>query len=233
VSARGVRLRYSEKDDAALDDLSFEVKPGELVAITGGSGSGKTTLLKAMLGLYRPEVGAMLLDGFDLRQLDPFELRRQIGYAPQVPDFYSGSILENLRLGNPIASAEDARRALEEVGGWEGVHAFPHGLDAVIAPRGAAAPPQSLAPKLSLARLILHDGRILLIDELPNVLMAGTVGAQVKSLLSEWKGRKTVFIVTQREDVTALADVVVTLSRHGRPRSLTRRSATPHVRAAA
>jgi ABC-type transport system involved in cytochrome bd biosynthesis fused ATPase/permease subunit len=110
---------------------------------------------------------------------------------------------------------------------------LPHGLDTPIAAHGAAAPGPSFAPKLALARLLLHDGRVLLIDELPNAIMSGTTGARLRSLLAGWKRRKTVLVVTQREDVMALADQVVTLSRHGHPRCLARRTSADGARKAA
>ena len=217
VSVRGVRLRYEETTDPALDGLSFEARPGALVAITGDSGAGKSSLLKLLQALYRPEAGAVLIDGFDARQLDPLELRRQAAYAPQSPNFFTGSVLENLRLGNPLATEEDARRALETICAWTDVDALPEKLNTPIAAHGPTAPPPGLACKLGLARTILHDGRLMLIDELPNALMCGPTGAAFLRWLADTKGKKTVFFITPREDVLALADVVITLSRHGPP----------------
>jgi ABC-type bacteriocin/lantibiotic exporter with double-glycine peptidase domain len=228
VSFRSVRLRYEEATDATLDSLSFEARAGDLVAITGPSGSGKTSALKLIQALYRPELGAVTIDGFDLRQLDPIELRRQVAYAPQSPDIFAGSILDNLRLGNPLASEDEARKALERAGAWAEVSALANGIHTRIAAHGAGALKSGLAAQIGLARAFLHDGKIALIDELPNAVMCGPTGESFKRWLVDARRRKTVFVATMREDVIALADVVVSLAP-----ALSARSGAQASRAAA
>lgn len=215
IAFDGVRLRYGEGVAPALDRLSFEAPPGALVAVTGPSGAGKTSLLKLVKGLYAPEDGAVLLDGFDIRQLDAFELRRQIAYAPQVPAVFEGTVLENLRLANPLASHEDAERALATFDAWDVVAALPQGLDTPIAPHGPSALSADLAGLLGLARALLHDGRIVLLDEPSNALLCGRSGAALRRWLVEGRGRRTVVLVTQRDDLIGLADVVVRLAPGG------------------
>ncbi|MGD2131955.1 MAG: ATP-binding cassette domain-containing protein [Maricaulaceae bacterium] len=214
LAFRNVTLRYAETDDPALEGVSFEARPGDFIAVTGGSGSGKSSLLKLVKGMHRPESGAVLIDGFDVRQLDTNELRRQIAYAPQIPAFFAGTVLDNLLLGHPRATEADARAALERIGALKDIEALPKGLHSKIAAHGPAAPAPSLSAKLSLARALMQDAKLVLIDELPNALMCGPAGAAIKAYLEEVRGEKTVVFVTPRDDFLRCADVVVALSRY-------------------
>jgi ABC-type bacteriocin/lantibiotic exporter with double-glycine peptidase domain len=92
--------------------LDMDIKPGEIVAITGANGSGKSSLLKLINGLYRPQTGTITIDGVNIRQLEPIQLRSYIAYLPQIPGFFEGTIKENLLLVNPFASDEDLKEAL-------------------------------------------------------------------------------------------------------------------------
>src|SRR5712671_4059029 len=107
----------------AMRNIQLEIKPGEMVAITGASGVGKTTLLRVMAGLYPPTFGSVLVDDMDLRQIDPAEWRSQIAFLPETANFFYGSLAQNIRLSRPDASDADVARALREMGleseeGW-------------------------------------------------------------------------------------------------------------------
>ena len=103
LSFSKVGLRYTSDTDPVFSGLSFDLKPGQILAVTGGNGSGKSTILKLINGLYNPQVGAISIDGIDIRQLNPQELRRQISYMPQSPRVFRGTIAENLRMADPLA----------------------------------------------------------------------------------------------------------------------------------
>ncbi len=210
-------LKYNEDSDRIFSDLHFTTRPGDMVVITGENGAGKTSILKMIKGLYRPEAGAVQIDGFDIRQLDAADLRRQIAYIPQQPDFFQGTILENMRIGNPLASEEDVERALTLADAWPEVSALNEGMQTLMSRHGSKALPSSLLSRLSLARAYLHVAPILLIDEIPNALLSGTTGKNLKDYLAQIKGKRTVFLITYREDFMRLADIVITMRRGEMP----------------
>lgn len=211
VSFHNVSFRYSEDGDDIFRDLSFEAQPGDMVAITGGSGAGKATILKLIKSLHRASGGVVRIDGFDIRQLDASDLRRQIAYVPKTPHFFHGSVIENMRFANPLASEDDVRKALEQADAWDEVQKLPQGMETVIGPYGAVKLSVSLASRLSLARAYLHPAAILLIDELPNTLLSGRAGENLKAYLARSKGKRTVLVCTYREDFMKLADTIVWL----------------------
>jgi ATP-binding cassette, subfamily C, bacterial LapB len=210
-------FRYAAEQDPIFTDLSFEARPGELVVITGNNGTGKSTVLKLARGLYRPQQGLVRLDGFDLRQLDPREIRRQIGYAPQRPDFFAGTLAQNLCLVSPTADDTAIWKALEQADAAADVAALPDGLRTRLGERQEKALSSSLLVRLSLARSFLQDARLLLLDELPNAVLAGTAGEALKAFLRQQRGQRTAIVVAHRADLLRLADRVVLLRRDQTP----------------
>jgi len=114
-----VSFRYSPNVDPALIGVEFNVSPGDLVAISGPNGGGKSTILKLILGMYQPQAGSILVDNVDIRQLDPLELRRLIGYAPQDTQLFRATIAQNLRLARPEATDDEVYQALDMAGALE------------------------------------------------------------------------------------------------------------------
>ena len=166
IDFRDVSFSYPGQSAPSLRNLSFSIKPGEKVAILGRIGSGKTTLEKLILGLYRPTEGAVLIDGIDLRQLDPAELRRQVGYVQQDVMLFYGSLRDNITMGAPLAEDADVVKAAE-IGGIIGlVNQHPQGFDMLVGERG-----ESLSggqrQGVAIARAVINDPPILLLDERP------------------------------------------------------------------
>lgn len=211
VSFHNVSFRYSDGTDDVFAGLSFEARPGDLIAITGSNGTGKSTILKLIKSLHRASNGIVRIDGFDIRQLDAPYLRCQIAYVPKVPHFFDGSIIENMRLSNPMASEDDVQKALELADVWEDVQKLPQGLHTIIGMHGAITLTSSLSSRLSLARAYLHPAAILLIDALPNTLLSGRTGENLKEYLASIKGKRTVILCAYREDYLKLADTIVWL----------------------
>ena len=211
VSFHNVSFRYDEDADNVFHDLSFDAQAGDIVALTGSNGTGKATILKLVKSLHRATNGMVRIDGFDVRQLDAPYLRRQIAYVPKHPHFFRGSVIENVRMSNPLASADDVEKALLLADAWDDVHKMQAGLDTVIGSHGAVKLTSSLATRLSLARAYLHPASILLIDELPNTLLSDTAGQNLKDYLVRVKGKRTVLLCTYRQDFMALADTIVWL----------------------
>lgn len=217
VSFHNVGLRYGEDSDDVFANLSFEAKPGDMVAITGGNGCGKTDVLTLIKSMRRTNSGTVRIDGFDIRQLDIPDLRRQIAYIPKNPHFFHGTVIENMRFANPAASENDVIKALQLADIWDDVRSMPAGLQSVIGMHEGMQPTSSQASRMSLARAYLHPSSLLLIDELPNTLLSGKAGENLKDYLVRAKGKRTVLICTYREDFMRLADTIVWLRGMGMP----------------
>lgn len=211
VSFHNVSFRYNEDGDQTFSNLSFEAKPGDLLAVTGSNGSGKATILKLIKSLHRPHTGTVRIDGFDIRQLDAPSLRRQIAYVPKTPHFFSGTVVENMRISNPLASEEDVIKALELADAWNDVKRMPNGLHTIIGSEGEVPLTSNLAARLSLSRAYLNPASILLIDELPNTLLTSKTGKNLKEYLVRAKGKRTVILCTYREDFMKISDTIVWL----------------------
>ncbi len=211
VSFHNVSFCYTEESDDIFSGLSFEAKQGDLVAVTGSNGAGKATILKLIKSLHRAKSGVVRIDGFDIRQLDAPYLRRQIAYVPKTPHLFYGSIIENLRLANPMADDKAIENALELADFWEDIQAMPQGLDTVIGAHGNIKLTAGQAIRLSLARAYLHPAPVLLIDELPNTLLSSKAGKNLKDYLVKAKGKRTVIMCTYRDDFMKLADTILWL----------------------
>jgi ABC-type bacteriocin/lantibiotic exporter with double-glycine peptidase domain len=216
VSFLNVGIRYSMDSDPLLAGLSFEAMPGDIVAVTGANGTGKTSILKMIKGMYTPQAGSIRIDGFDIRQLDPVDLRRRIAYIPQETSFFHGTIAENLRFANPLVTDREIVEALGQAGVGEDIRRLPKGLRTVIG-HGGMTLSSSLELRLAMVRAYLHDAPILLIDELPNSLLSEQAGAFMRDHLLRHKKERTVIMVTHREDFMALADTIVILRRNMPP----------------
>ncbi len=212
-----VALKYNENGDDVFSNVTFDARAGDLITITGENGSGKSSLLKLVKGLYKPTHGSIQIDGFDLRQLDYPSLRKQIAYVPQQYDFFEGSILENLRLCNPLASREDIDAALELADANAEIKTLPEGINTIVNRYSIHKLPGHLALRLSLARLYLHTAPILLIDEIPNIVLSGKSGRNLRDYLARSKGKRTCLMITYREDFLKMADTVVLLRRGAMP----------------
>ncbi len=203
IDFRNVSFNYPGQTTPSLKGVSFSIKPGEKVAILGRIGSGKTTLEKLVLGLYQPTEGSVLVDGIDLRQLDPAELRSQIGYVQQDVMLFYGTLRENITLGAPLASHQDIVRAAEMGGVLNLVNAHPQGFDMLVGERG-----ESLSggqrQGVAIARAVINDPPILLLDE-PTSSMDYSSEEDIKRRITEFAKHKTVLLISHR---TALLDMV-------------------------
>jgi ABC-type bacteriocin/lantibiotic exporter with double-glycine peptidase domain len=207
-----VTFRYHEGADPVFQDVSFQAHAGDIIAITGSNGSGKASVLKLIQGLHVADTGMVRLDGFDIRQLDALEIRRQIAYLPKIPHFFYGTIEENLRFSNLTATQAEVQHALKMADAWEEVQKLPHAIDTLIgADKSAVQLTASLKTRLALARLYLHQGNVVLIDEIPNTLLSGIVGENLKEYLLTMRGKKTICMCAYRDDFLSLADVTLWL----------------------
>ena len=191
--------------------LDLEVAPGTAVAITGGTGSGKTLILKMIQGMTDISIGTVRIDGIDLRQLPLDELRRRIGYVPQRPRLFAGSLRDNLLLANPLASDDKIAQVLAWTGLAEDLAVLDGGLDRERGTAEIAVFPQRFLFKFALAQALLVGSRLILLDALPNAVLDGEVGDVVRRIIGLSKEGCTIFYATQRSDFLPLADRIVSL----------------------
>ena len=189
-----VSFRYSLNVDPALIGVEFKINPGELIAISGPNGGGKSTLLKLLLGMYQPQAGAILIDNVDIRQLDPIELRRMVGYAPQDTQLFRATIAQNLRLARPDATDDEVYQALDMAGGLEQVLALPRGIEYRVGDNTNELP-SSLKQKLSLARAYLTRAPIMVFDE-PGAGLDAEGDQKFIQTLKDLKGKATVLFIS-------------------------------------
>jgi ATP-binding cassette subfamily C protein LapB len=191
----------------ALKGFSCKISVGEKIVVIGRIGSGKTTLQKLLLGLYLPTGGAVLVDGVDIRQLDPADLRRNIGYVAQDVTLFYGTLRDNISIGAPYADDAAIVAAAEAAGLTEFVNRHPDGFDMMIGERG-----ESLSggqrQGVAIARAFLMDPPILLLDE-PTSAMDFSSEQQFKERLKVAAAHKTVIIVTHRNSLLDLATRVI------------------------
>lgn len=205
----GVSFSYHGQLGAALDGVSFDIAPGERVAILGPIGSGKSTIARLILGLYRPTEGAICADGIDIRQIDPTDLRRNIGALLQDPWLVSGTLRENIALGAAQPRDEEILTAAR-LAGVEGFAArHPDGYDMRLEERG-----QGLSggqrQAVALARGLMGDPPILLLDE-PSSSMDVQSEAALIARLKDAMAEKTLLVITHRISLLELVDRVIVL----------------------
>ncbi|OHC65184.1 MAG: ABC transporter [Rhodocyclales bacterium GWA2_65_19] len=209
IEFRNVSFTYPGQSQEVLHGVSFRIKPGERVAVLGRVGSGKTTLHKLMLGLFQPTEGAVFLDGVDLRQLDPADLRRNVGYVEQDTLLFYGSLRENIALRAPYADDLAVVSAAEIGGLTEFVNRHPQGYDMVIGERGASLS-GGQRQSVAIARAVLLDPSVLLLDE-PTSSMDFTSESRFKESLRGFMQHKTMVIVTHRLSLIDLAERLIVI----------------------
>lgn len=203
IEFKDVSFAYPGQDYEALRGITFHVHQGEHVGILGRVGSGKTTLQKLLLGLYQPTNGAIRIDGVDIRQLDPAELRRNVGYVPQDATLFFGTLKDNIQLAAPLMDDAALVQAADVAGLTEYVNAHPRGFDMEIGERGESVS-GGQRQCIAIARAVIGNPPILLLDE-PTGSMDHATEETVKRNLKQYAAHKTLLIVTHR---TSLLDLV-------------------------
>ena len=206
---KDVQFTYPNQENEALSNLSFHIKAGEHVAVLGRVGSGKTTLERLISGLYHPSSGAVLIDGVDSRQLDPAELRRNLGHVPQDVTLFFGSLRENITMSYSQASDQEILRAARIGTIDQFVDKHPHGFQMQVGERGenlSGGQRQGVA----IARAVIADPLILLLDE-PTSSMDTTTESMFKSRLKLFAENKTMLVVTHRSSLLELVDRILVL----------------------
>ena len=209
IEFKEVCFNYPEQDPAVINKVSFHINPGEKVAILGRVGSGKSTLLKLLLGLYQPTAGAIFIDGIDLRQLDPAEIRRFCGYVSQEPILFYGSLRDNLTIGLPGADDAAIFTATKAGALADFVNTHPQGFDMIVTERGDSLS-GGQRQGVSIARAVIKDPPLLLLDE-PTGAMDHSSEDQVKQEFRKFADGKTVVLVTHRTSLLEIVDRIIVL----------------------
>lgn len=207
-----VHFHYpSRPDRPVLAGCDLEIRPGEMLALVGPSGSGKTTVLDLLQGFYRPQTGRVLLDGVDLEKVDRTDWLGKVALVPQMPELFSGTVLDNLRLGAPDATEARAWEALAKAQVIDLVEELPGGLDSDLGQDGLRLS-GGQRQRLALARALLREPQLLLLDE-PTSALDPESEASVHRALEASRGGRTTVVVTHRIDTAMRADRIAMLHR--------------------
>jgi len=188
-----VRFRYPDKDVDVLDGLDAEIAAGTTTALVGASGAGKTTLVKLLLRFYDPTGGTITLDGHDLRDLDPEQLRANMAVVLQETLLLDGTIAENILAGRPGASRDDVERAARAADLTDVVAALPDGLDTRVGQRGRLLS-GGQRQRVAIARAMVRDAPVLLLDEPTTSLDAASTDRVLGPMRRLMAGRTSLVI---------------------------------------
>lgn len=212
IEFKNVTFAYPETQVPVLKDVSFTIKQGEKVAILGRIGSGKSTIAKLLLKLYEPQSGSILIDGIDIKQIDPADLRKSIGYIPQDINLFKGTIKENI-LNNYRYYTDEEMLKVSKIGGVdEFVKTHPLGYDMPIGERGLGLS-GGQKQTVGIARALLSQANTLLFDEPTNAMDQASESHTIQKLKPIIKD-KTLLFVTQKMNTLELCDRIIVLN-HG------------------
>ncbi|SIP99649.1 type I secretion system permease/ATPase [Marinobacterium stanieri] len=207
IEFKEVDFTYPGTEYGALHKLSFRLEAGEKVALIGRIGSGKSSIQKLLLGLYQPSDGAIEIDGIDMQQIAPSDLRRSVGYVPQDVMLFAGTVRDNITIGLPQASDEQILQAARLAGVESFVNKHPLGFDMPVGERGSALS-GGQRQSVALARALLHDPSIMVLDE-PSNSMDNASEDALRRQLKSFMGDKTLLMVTHKMSLLDLADRLI------------------------
>jgi len=211
IEFKNVNFSYPDSEQLALNDVSFVINPGEHVGIIGRIGSGKSTIEKLILKLYDPDEGSILIDDIDIAQIDPAQLREQIGYVSQDVALFKGTVKDNILHRNPNVSDEKLLEAATLSGVDEFVRRHPMGYGMPIGERS-----QGLSggqrQSIGIARALISDAPLMLLDEPTNALDQLSESRLLNHLKTAFAGKKTVILVTQKLGLLAITPRVIVMN---------------------
>jgi len=208
VKFSDVSFHYPTRTNiAALNNVNFTARPGEVTAVVGPSGAGKTTLFALIQRFYDPELGHVLIDGIDVKSTDPQDLRKHLAVVPQDTIIFSGSVLDNIRFGSPDATRESAMAAAIAARVDEFAKKLPNGFDTEVGERGITLS-GGQRQRIAIARAILRNAPILLLDEATSSLDAESE-ALIQEALEKLTANRTTLVVAHRLATVRNADRIL------------------------
>lgn len=208
---RDVLFHYPNQTVPALNNLTFTLEPGDHVGIIGAVGSGKTTIERLLLNLYQPDSGSVQLDGTDVRQIDPGDLRRNVGAVQQSPQLFYGSVRENITMGHEMAPDRAVLRAAELSGVLEFLKDSQAGLDTQVGERGEALS-GGQRQAVAIARALLYDPPVLILDE-PTASMDPASENRLRKRLHHLTEGRTTILITHKGSMLTLVNKLILLDR--------------------
>ena len=196
IEFRNVTFTYLGSSTPVLRNVSFTAAPGETIGIIGSTGSGKSSLVNLVPGFYHPDEGAVLLDGWEVREYDLAVLRENLSVVPQKPQLFTGSIAENIRWGKMDATADEIAEAAKAAQAHEFIMAFPDGYDTVLGQNGVNLS-GGQKQRVSIARALVRKSGVLILDDCVSAVDIATEAAILQALAQQ-SGRVTCLMVTQR-----------------------------------
>ena len=211
IDIQNISFTYPGHDKMALQAVSIQINPGEVIAVMGQNASGKSTFVKLLMGLYSPSQGTISFDGTDISDLNIHHHRHSIGYVSSQVDLFNLSIAQNLRLAQPDVTDKEIRDILNKLDALASIEKLPFGIDTVLTPELQQTLPSALLQKINLARAFVRNCNILIFDE-PTGNLDMKADLIFKNMIQNLKGAKTIIIVTHRPSVINLADQVLVLN---------------------
>lgn len=209
IEFKDVTFKYPGSDLPSLSNVSFKIRAGEKVGIIGPVGSGKTTISRLLINLYEPDEGAVLVDGTDIRQIDPSDIRRSIGSVMQDITLFQATVRQNITMGHPQADDEMILNAAKLSGVHDFISRHPHGYDLHVGEKGATMS-GGQRQAIGLARAFLPNPPILMLDE-PTSSMDLNSERRLIARLKNYMEGKTVLLVTHRTSLFSLVDRIIVL----------------------
>jgi len=211
IRLKHVTFSYPDQPRPAIENVDFTIKAGEKVGVIGRIGSGKSTLAKLMIRLYDVNEGAVLVDGFDVKQLDPADLRTNVGYVAQDAKLYFGTVRENITFGVQGVSDAEVVEAARKAGILELINSHPLGFEMPVGERGENLSGGQRSA-ISMARTFLRQPKVLLMDEPTSAMDQGTEESLCRQIKSEFAD-STLFLITHKMSMLALVERLMVVDR--------------------
>lgn len=211
IKFKNVSMHYPDQNTLALTGCTFRCEPGEVIAITGPNGAGKSTLFNLILGLFTPQSGSVCIDDMDIRQVDNIELRRHIAHVPQALQLFYGTIAQNMRFGNPIATQAELEEAAKLAGIYDEIQRLPDKFDFRIHDQDRLSLSVSFQKKMTLARAYAKHSSILLLDE-PGDALDRPGDELLLQAINKLRGKTTILLITHRPSHWRVADKILVMN---------------------